>query len=77
MQRKYLLEPSASSQLLLPTRLEPLLPMPSAKKSQAGIGEIEIGMETVPKGKRPVVASRRRNHKAAENRPFQSRIQTW
>ena len=77
MQRKYLLEPIASSQLLLPTRLKPLLPMPPAKKSRAGIGEIEIGMETVPKGKRSVVASRRRDRKATENRPFQSRIQTW
>lgn len=75
MQRKSQLERSESSQLLLPTRLKPFPPAEPTKNGRAGIGE--IGMETVPNGKRPVVTSRRRNRKAAGNRQFQSRIQTW
>ena len=75
MQRKYQLEPIASSQLLLLMRLRPLLPAAPTKSGRAGIGEIDT--ETVPKGKLQVVASRKRNRKPAGNRQFQSRIQTW
>ena len=75
MQRKYLLEPNAPSQLLLPTRRKPFLLGGPTKKGRAEIGE--IGMETVPKGKRPAVASRRWPRKAAEHPRFQSRILTW
>jgi len=75
MQRKHLLEQTVPSQLLLPTRLKPFPPADPTKKGRAGTGE--IGMETVPKAKRLVVASRRRNSKAAEDRQSQSRIRTW
>ena len=75
MQRKYLLEQNARSQLLLPTRLKPFHPEGPTKSGRVGTGE--IGMETVPKGKRPVVASRMRNRKAAEDPQSQNRILTW
>ena len=75
MQRKYPLESNAPSQFLLPTRPQPCPPLAPTKNGREGSGE--IGMETVPKGKRPVVARRRRNFKAAENRQSQSRIPTW
>ena len=75
MQRKYPLEPNAPSQLLLPTRLKPCPLADPTKNGRGGNGE--IGMETVPKGKRPVAVGRRRNLKAAENCQSQSRIPTW
>ena len=71
MQRKYLLEQNARSQLLLPTRLKPFHPEGPTKSGRVGTGE--IGMETVPKGKRPVVASL----KTAEDPRFQNLIRTW
>ena len=75
MQRKYPLEPNAPSQLLLSRHLKPCPPADPTKNGRVGNGE--IGMEIVPKGKRPVAANRRRSLKAAEGPRLQSRIPTW